>query len=105
MGGQLLVRRTLQLSGTMHRPLTDLTYRRNGDVKGRTGTLASAFHPLRTSAARISCEHEGLLPTNVCVRRVIWVAHLKEWLSFTPHLFQQIKDLPDGPTVSLKVVD
>jgi hypothetical protein len=35
----------------------------------------------------------------------IWVAHWKEWFFFTADLFQQIKDLPDGATVRLKVVD
>ena len=35
----------------------------------------------------------------------VWVAEWKEWFSFTADLFQQIKDLPDGATVSLKVVD
>lgn len=35
----------------------------------------------------------------------IWIAHWKEWFSFTADLFRQIKDLPDGATVSLKVVD
>lgn len=35
----------------------------------------------------------------------IWVALWEEWFSFTAYLFQQIKDLPDGATVRLKVVD
>ena len=35
----------------------------------------------------------------------IWVAHWKEWFAFTADLFQQITDLPDGATVSFKVVD
>lgn len=35
----------------------------------------------------------------------VWVAHWNEWFSFTAALFQQIKDLPDGTTVTLKVVD
>jgi hypothetical protein len=35
----------------------------------------------------------------------VWVAQWKEWFSFTADLFRQIKDLPDGSTVSLKVVD
>jgi T6SS immunity protein Tdi1, C-terminal len=35
----------------------------------------------------------------------IWVASWKEWFSFTANVFQQIKDLPDGATVSLKVID
>ena len=35
----------------------------------------------------------------------VWVAPLEEWFSFTADLFQQIKDLPDGSTVTLKVID
>jgi hypothetical protein len=35
----------------------------------------------------------------------IWVAQWTEWFSFTADLFQQIKDMPDGATVSLKVTD
>lgn len=35
----------------------------------------------------------------------IWVAPWQEWFSFTADLFQQIKDLPDGATVTLRVVD
>jgi hypothetical protein len=35
----------------------------------------------------------------------VWVAPWQEWFSLTADLFQQIKDLPDGATVSLKAVD
>lgn len=35
----------------------------------------------------------------------IWVSPWHEWFSFTADLFQQIRDLPDGATVSFKVVD
>jgi len=35
----------------------------------------------------------------------IWVAHWAEWFSFTADIFQQIKDLPDGAKVQLKIVD
>jgi len=35
----------------------------------------------------------------------VWVASWNEWFSFTADLFQQIKNLPDGATVSFKVVD
>jgi hypothetical protein len=35
----------------------------------------------------------------------VWVAPWHEWFSFTADLFQQIKDLPDGATVTFKVVD
>lgn len=35
----------------------------------------------------------------------VWVAPWREWFSFTADLFQQIEELPDGATISLKVVD
>lgn len=35
----------------------------------------------------------------------VWVAPWREWFAFTAELFQQIKGLPDGATVSMKVVD
>ncbi|MDR6125935.1 hypothetical protein QE361_003635 [Sphingomonas sp. SORGH_AS802] len=35
----------------------------------------------------------------------VWIAPWREWFSFTADLFQQIEALPDGATVSLKVVD
>jgi hypothetical protein len=35
----------------------------------------------------------------------VWVAPWREWFSFTADLFRQIKDLPEGATVTLKVVD
>ena len=35
----------------------------------------------------------------------VWVAPWNEWFSVTGDLFAQVKDLPDGATVSFKVVD
>ena len=35
----------------------------------------------------------------------IWVAPCQEWFSLTAHLYRQIKDLPDGAVLSLKVED
>ena len=35
----------------------------------------------------------------------VWVAPWSEWFSVTGDLFAQVKDLPDGETVSFKVVD
>lgn len=35
----------------------------------------------------------------------IWITRWQEWFSFTADLFQQIKDLPDGATVRLNVID
>lgn len=35
----------------------------------------------------------------------VWVAPWRDWFAFTADLFEQIIDLPDGATVSLKVVD
>jgi hypothetical protein len=35
----------------------------------------------------------------------VWVAPWREWLAFTADLFRQIERVPDGATVSLKVVD
>jgi hypothetical protein len=35
----------------------------------------------------------------------VWVAPWREWFSLTADLFQQIKGIPDGATVSFKVVD
>jgi hypothetical protein len=35
----------------------------------------------------------------------VWVASWEEWFAFTAVLFQQIKDLPDGATVSFRVTD
>jgi len=35
----------------------------------------------------------------------VWVAPWQEWFSFTADLFHQIKDLPDGAQVHLKVTD
>lgn len=35
----------------------------------------------------------------------IWITHWQEWFSFTADLFQQIKDLPDGATVRLNVIE
>jgi glutathione S-transferase len=35
----------------------------------------------------------------------VWVAPWLEWFAFTADLFQQIKDLPDGTPVSLRVTD
>ena len=34
----------------------------------------------------------------------VWIARWEEWFSFTADVFQQIKDLPDGATVRLNVV-
>jgi hypothetical protein len=33
----------------------------------------------------------------------VWVAPWQEWFSFTADLFRQIKDLPDGAVISLKI--
>lgn len=35
----------------------------------------------------------------------VWIATISDWLPFTAQLFAQIKDLPDGSTVSLHVND
>jgi hypothetical protein len=35
----------------------------------------------------------------------IWVASWEEWFSFTADVFEHIKGLPDGATVTFKVVD
>ena len=35
----------------------------------------------------------------------VWVAPWHDWFSFTADLFRQIKDLPDGAVVSLKIED
>jgi hypothetical protein len=35
----------------------------------------------------------------------VWVAPLGEWFSFTSDLFKQVEALPNGSTVSLKVVE
>jgi hypothetical protein len=35
----------------------------------------------------------------------VWVAPWHEWFAFTADLFEQIKDLPDGARVSLKMID
>ena len=35
----------------------------------------------------------------------VWIAPLSDWLPFTADIFAQIKDLPDGATVSLHVSD
>jgi hypothetical protein len=35
----------------------------------------------------------------------IWVAPWSDWFSFTADVFEQIKDLPDGAAVTLKIVD
>jgi hypothetical protein len=35
----------------------------------------------------------------------VWVAPWREWFSFTSDLFNQVGGLPDGSTVSLKVVE
>jgi hypothetical protein len=35
----------------------------------------------------------------------VWVAPWREWFPLTADLFQQIKDIPDGATVSFKVAD
>jgi hypothetical protein len=35
----------------------------------------------------------------------IWITHWQEWFSFTADLFQQVKDLPDGATVRLNVIE
>jgi len=33
----------------------------------------------------------------------VWVAHWNEWFAFTADVFRQIKDLPDGARVTLKI--
>lgn len=35
----------------------------------------------------------------------VWVAPWREWFSLTADVFEQTKDLPDGATVTLKIVD
>ncbi|RDE04143.1 T6SS immunity protein Tdi1 domain-containing protein [Sphingomonas aracearum] len=35
----------------------------------------------------------------------VWVASWEEWFSFSSDLFKQLEALPDGSTVSLKVVE
>lgn len=35
----------------------------------------------------------------------VWVAPWREWFSFTADLFRQTETVPDGETISLKVVD
>jgi len=35
----------------------------------------------------------------------VWVARWVEWRPFTDDLFQQIKDLPDGTTITFRVVE
>jgi len=35
----------------------------------------------------------------------IWIAPWRDWFSFTAAVFDQIKDLPDGATVRLTIVD
>ncbi len=35
----------------------------------------------------------------------VWVAPWHNWLAFTADMFQQIKDLPDGARVRLKIAD
>lgn len=35
----------------------------------------------------------------------VWVAPWQEWFGFTADLFQQIKDIPNGASVSIKLAD